>query len=1045
MLEPAELRGGHAYVLERLRGAHAALDEVDKTSPQPLADHIGPARDALRDVIDDASFPPPNGDADELDRNAQRLTGRVIALEHAARHPRNVSVLLHGYKRALEQLEKIADGPPADPHTVPCGPVMVPEREVRLVYDPEERGRHERGWELVANGELKTQYLRNAADRGRRDAQFEMARRSFGIVELQALAHQGHAEMHYELALRLPPEAARPYLEAAAREGHAFAQYELSRQLVNADPSHPDQVRRFHTLQLAAGQEHGGAQRELALVHEAGIGTPIDLRVADELIRRGAENGDALAMMLFADAHLDGRRRAKDWATAFAWYEKSANLGFAPAQRRLGIARLRGTCGQTVDPAAGFDLLRRAAEQGDVEASRELAGCYYNGWGAPKNDALAFSFMRNAAGAGDAAAGHYLGLFHATGIGTPKDARAALACFETAADAGYVRSMTEAGHLYAQGHLGPGHDAKAVECYRKAAEAKQPEAEYELGCMYRDGRGVAADGAAALRLISRAADAKHAPAMRLLGSIHAGHLPADGLPIEPNPKTGITLLHAAADGNDVTAMLIVAKDALEGRHGVVDPVRAADLLRRAAEAGDKDGQRRYALLLEKGHGTAKNEGQACRWLAAAAAQREPDAMREYGMRLRDGRGVRRDPVQAREYLRLAAEANDVRATVALGEMFRHGEGVAPDRKYALQLFQRAAGAGDTEAEFRCGEVLREVYHSPEQMGQPHPWFARAAKKGHAGAQTALADLIFEDLDQPAGLSAPAGFSSPKACATYAMNLYERAAAQGNTVARYRLARKYAFGYRHAGAELVPQDYAAVRAALAPVIEQAPPFEQYLYGRLLEGGRGGRRNALEARRLYEAAAAAGDMQAQNAAGVLATNRGDHDQAFALYEKSAWQRFHEGQYHYAECFRNGSGTSANVEQAMLWYERAAEQGSLPAHVRLGEIYAATDPAKALEHYRKAAAGTPKTSAEYAAQQSAKIFIGTQTKESRAGKSPAASGDTAPDGTPARRLRIRLPQSGGSSQMNTPSAGSEPAEAPVQGPSRKRPRDGDANRGE
>ena len=58
------------------------------------------------------------------------------------------------------------------------------------------------------------------------------------------------------------------------------------------------------------------------------------------------------------------------------------------------------------------------------------------------------------------------------------------------------------------------------------------------------------------------------------------------------------------------------------------------------------------------------------------------------------------------------------------------------------------------------------------------------------------------------------------------------------------------------------------------------------------------------------------------------------------------------------RNGIGTEVDLEQAVSWYQRAAEQGEATALFNLGGMFrkgygVPQNDRKALEHYRQAAA--------------------------------------------------------------------------------------------
>ena len=98
--------------------------------------------------------------------------------------------------------------------------------------------------------------------------------------------------------------------------------------------------------------------------------------------------------------------------------------------------------------------IRKAAEQGEVNAQLKLGVMYYNGEGVPKNLQEAAKWFHKAAEQGDAEAQYSLGMMYNYGEGVPTNLQ------------------------------------EAVKWYRKAAEQGDELAQYSLGIMYYEGLGV---------------------------------------------------------------------------------------------------------------------------------------------------------------------------------------------------------------------------------------------------------------------------------------------------------------------------------------------------------------------------------------------------------------------------------------------------------------------------------------------------------------------------------------------------------------------------
>lgn len=88
-------------------------------------------------------------------------------------------------------------------------------------------------------------------------------------------------------------------------------------------------------------------------------------------------------------------------------------------------------------------------------------------------------------------------------------------------------------------------------------------------------------------------------------------------------------------------------------------------------------------------------------------------------------------------------------------------------------------------------------------------------------------------------------------------------------------------------------------------------------------------------LYEQAAEQGNAEAQYWIGVLLRDE-DIQKSVEYFEKSAENRYPNGEYELAQCYYNGTGKNQNKEVAFQWYEKAAEQGNAASQYILGTFY-------------------------------------------------------------------------------------------------------------
>jgi TPR repeat protein len=86
-----------------------------------------------------------------------------------------------------------------------------------------------------------------------------------------------------------------------------------------------------------------------------------------------AESGDREAQFWLGSIYEQGRLVPKDRELAEGWLLKSAEEGYAPSERALGLLYWRS------DPAKAAMWLQQAAQKGDAEAQFDLGNAYQQG------------------------------------------------------------------------------------------------------------------------------------------------------------------------------------------------------------------------------------------------------------------------------------------------------------------------------------------------------------------------------------------------------------------------------------------------------------------------------------------------------------------------------------------------------------------------------------------------------------------------------------------------------------------------------------------
>jgi len=168
-----------------------------------------------------------------------------------------------------------------------------------------------------------------------------------------------------------------------------------------------------------------------------------------------AQSGEAEAQYWVGILYTEGRV-PKNLEEGGRWLLKSAEQGYAPAQRLYGLMSAR------VNPPVGERWMLRAAEQGDAEAQFWLGIAYEQNW-----------------------------------FGTT-DVKEAVKWYQKAAQGGNPDAQVELGHKYEYGEGVEQSFKLAAEWYRRAAEYVPDlggafQGRNQLGLLYMQGRGVPQD------------------------------------------------------------------------------------------------------------------------------------------------------------------------------------------------------------------------------------------------------------------------------------------------------------------------------------------------------------------------------------------------------------------------------------------------------------------------------------------------------------------------------------------------------------------------
>lgn len=270
---------------------------------------------------------------------------------------------------------------------------------------------------------------------------------------------------------------------------------------------------------------------------------------------------------------------------------------------------------------------------------------------------------------------------------------------------------------------------------------------------------------------------------------------------------------------------------------------------------------------------------------------------------------------ARNYAETAAAGGVVDAALLSGLMARNGEGGPIDLVTAARWFSRAADRDDPVALYNLGLLARRGDPALE-LGQPEPWFERAARAGHIPAMVAHAVTL---RNSPVPQDAIA-----------AREWAGRAAQQGSAEGMYQLAQMLDQGQ---GGE---RDAAGARVWYERAANDRHAEAAFQAGMMWADGEGGEQDDATGREWLRVAAESNYAPAQGQYGLMMyQGRGgeaDPDMAAYWFSRGASGGDVESQFLYAFALARGEGVPQDFEAAYRWaLEAAVDPLGAPVHDR------------------------------------------------------------------------------------------------------------------
>ncbi|MCI6654991.1 MAG: sel1 repeat family protein [Clostridium sp.] len=512
------------------------------------------------------------------------------------------------------------------------------------------------------------------------------------------------------------------------------------------------------------------AQRRLAEMYEKGEFVNKNEKEACKWYKDLASKNDIEAILKLGDYC----KKEKKYNEASKWYDKAAEMNNKEAKDKWGVMFLEG--GVLYDKhndkmiKKGLERVKDAAHNGYAMAQYNMGLYYKNGEnGIQKDLSKAYEWFKKAAEQDNQYAQKNLGDFFLYGRGVPKDEKKACQWYEKSAKHENENAQASLGQYYYNNK----QYEKAYEWLNKAEKKGHKNARRLLARMYENGEFVDKNEKRAYKLYKLLAKEGDARAQLKIGDYCKKEkkydeaskyydMAAQKNNIEAKDKWGVMFLESGVLYDKCNAKRI--KEGLE---------RVKD----AAYNGYAMAQYNMGLYYKNGeNGIQKDLSKAYEWFKLAAEQDNEYAQKNLGDFFLYGRGVPKDEKKACQWYEKSAEHGNENAQASLGQYYYNNK----QYKSAYKWLDKAAEHGDAESLFLVGNIYYYGLEIEKNLIRAIDYYKKAAEKGNDKAQNKLGVIYYKG-------------ESEKENYDEAYQYFKKAAEQGNSLAQWNLGTCYEDG------------------------------------------------------------------------------------------------------------------------------------------------------------------------------------------------------------------------------------------------------------